>query len=97
VEIARLRDKIVTGTPQKAWITHLSETAATVVLTAEPEPWADVRLALLDPNQEPRPGYLYGKVTRVQPREGEGFAASVSFTWVAPELYPVLRQLMGQA
>jgi class 3 adenylate cyclase len=92
VLVARLQDKIVTGTPGRAWITHLCDTAATVALTEKIQEWEDVRLTLLDANLQEIPGYIYGKVTMVKPTASDLFEAAISFTSVSPEIYQILRQ-----
>jgi class 3 adenylate cyclase/HAMP domain-containing protein len=97
VLLARLEDKIVSGPPVRGWITHLSETAATVALEAEVPAWAEVRLTLLDADLKETPGYIYGKVTRVQDGAAHPFEADVSFTSVSPEVYRLLRQAAGAA
>ena len=70
VQIHRLKDKIVTGATGRAWVTHLCDTAAQVTSEGVLEAWEDLRLILLDDNQEPIPGHIYGKVTRVTPLNG---------------------------
>ena len=56
VHLQRISEKIVIGNIDKAWITHLSETTAMVVLEGELEEWEDVRLSLLDENGQEIPG-----------------------------------------
>ena len=50
------------------------------------EAWEDLRLILLDDNQEATPGHIYGKVTRVTPLKDGRFEVLVSFTSVPPEI-----------
>jgi len=90
--VASLKDKIVTGTPGRAWITHLCDTAATVALAEKVPEWEDVRLTLLDANLKEIPGHIYGKVTMVKPTASDLFEAAISFTSVSPEIYQILRQ-----
>jgi class 3 adenylate cyclase/HAMP domain-containing protein len=97
VLLARLEDKIVTGPLVPGWITHLSETAATVALEEEVPEWGEVRLTLLDADRQEIPGHLYGKVTRVQPGAAHRCQAEVSFTSVSPEVYRRLKQAGGGA
>jgi class 3 adenylate cyclase len=97
VLVARLQDKIVTGTPGRAWITHLCDTAATVALVEKVQEWEDVRLTLLDANLQELPGHLYAKVTMVKPTASDLFEAAISFTSVSPEVYQILRQAVEQA
>jgi adenylate cyclase len=95
VLLARLEDKIVAGPLVPGWITHLSDTAATVALEEEVPEWAEVRLTLLDADHKEIPGHIYGKVTRVQPGAAHPYEAAVSFTSVSPEVYRLLRQAAG--
>ncbi len=92
VLVARLKDKIVTGTPGRAWITHVCENAATVALGENLKEWEDVRLTLLDQNLEEIPGHIYGKVTMVKPTASDLYEVAISFTSVSPEIYQLLRQ-----
>jgi len=82
VRIHRLKDKIITEAAGRTWVTHLCDTAARVTSESPLEPWEDLRLAFLDGNQEPAPGHIYGKVTRVTPLPDGRFKARISFTSV---------------
>jgi hypothetical protein len=82
VQICRLKDKIVTDASGRAWITHLCDTAARVTSESALEAWEDLRLAFLDDNQEPTPGHIYGKVTRVTPLTDGRFEVLINFTSV---------------
>src|SRR4030042_4304025 len=48
VRLYRISDKIVRGTIEVAWITHLCDTAAQGHFEGELQEWEDVRLHLLD-------------------------------------------------
>ena len=91
VQIHRLKDKIVTDATGRAWVTHLCDTAAQVTSEGALEAWEDLRLILLDDNQEPTPGHIYGKVTRVTPLKDGRFEVLVSFTSVPAEIYRTFR------
>ena len=91
VQIHRLKDKIVTDATGRAWVTHLCDTAAQVTSEGALEAWEDLRLILLDDNQEPIPGHIYGKVTRVTPLEDGRFEVLISFTSVPAEIYRTFR------
>jgi class 3 adenylate cyclase/HAMP domain-containing protein len=91
VQIHRLKDKIVTDATGRAWVTHLGDTAARVTSEGAMEAWEDLRLILLDDNQEVTPGHIYGKVTRVTPLKDGRFEVLVSFTSVPPEIYRKFR------
>jgi hypothetical protein len=87
VQIYRLKDKIITGASGRAWVTHLCDTAAQVTSESPLEAWEDLRLAFLDHNQEPTPGHIYGKVTRVTPLTDGRFEVNINFTSVPAGLY----------
>jgi len=97
VRIHRLKDKIITDATGRAWVTHLSDTAAQVTSEDALEAWEDLRLAFLDDNQEPTPGHIYGKVTRVTPLKDGRFEVLVSFTSVPAEIYRTFRHDPGPA
>jgi class 3 adenylate cyclase len=92
VLVSPIKDKIITGTTEQAWITQLCDTAATIELVGKLQEWQDVRLSLLDEQSQPIPGHIYGKVTRVKLLEDGRFQADISFTSVAQEIYQRLRQ-----
>ncbi|MFA5110415.1 MAG: adenylate/guanylate cyclase domain-containing protein, partial [Desulfobaccales bacterium] len=97
VQVHRLKDKIIIGAADQAWITHLGDTAALVMLEAEVAEWEDVRLMCLDNHQEPLPGHIYAKVTKVTPLGDSRFEVAISFTSVPAELLQGLRGLPGAA
>ena len=97
VQLHHLKDKIITGATTRAWVTHLCDTAALVDSEGAVEEWEDVRLIFLDDNQEPLPGHIYGKVTRVKPLLEGRYEVLISFTSVPPEIYGKLRQNGGAA
>ena len=95
VQLHHLKDKIVTESTGQAWITHLCDTAALVTSEGELTAWEDVRLTFLDDQQEPVPGHIYGKVTRVKPLGAERFEILVSFTSVPGEIQRICRKESG--
>jgi class 3 adenylate cyclase/HAMP domain-containing protein len=97
VHLHRLQDKIVTGAAGQAWVTHLCDTAALVNLEGTAVEWENVRLTFLDDKQEPVPGHIYGKVTRVKPSTEGRCEALISFTSVPPEIYRKWRGNKGAA
>jgi class 3 adenylate cyclase/HAMP domain-containing protein len=97
VRIHRLHGKIVTDATGRAWVTHLGDTAAQMTSEGALEAWEDVRLTLLDANQEPIPGHIYGKVTRVTPLEDGRFEVLTSFTSVPAEIHRTFLQEPGPA
>jgi adenylate cyclase len=97
VQIHRLQDKIVTDATGRAWVTHLCDTAAQVTTESPLEAWEDLRLILLDDHQEPTPGHIYGKVTRVTPLSDGRFRVHINFTSVPAEIYRTFRGDPGPA
>jgi class 3 adenylate cyclase len=95
--VAPLKDKIISGPPARAWITHLCDTAATVAMGERLSEWDDVRLTLLDIELNEIQGYVYGKVTMVKATAPDRFEAAISFTSVSPEIYQILRQASEKA
>ena len=97
VQLHHLKDKIITGPTTQAWVTHLCDTAALVTSEGPVEEWEDVRLIFLDDNQEPLPGHIYGKVTRVKPLQEGRCEVLISFTSVPPEIFRKWRGNQGMA
>ncbi|MCX5892286.1 MAG: HAMP domain-containing protein [Deltaproteobacteria bacterium] len=97
VRLHRIQEKVVVGTNEAVWVTHLSETAARVAFEGELVEWEDVRLQMLDGQGAAIPGKIYGKVTQVQPGEHGGLTATIRFTSVAPEVYPIIRRALNSA
>ena len=95
VHLYRLSDKIVTGTMENAWVTHLGETSALVTFKGELAAWEDVRLHLLAASGEELPGKIYGKVTAVKPAADNLQEAAIRFTSVPGPLAQTIRQFMG--
>ncbi|MEW6386227.1 MAG: adenylate/guanylate cyclase domain-containing protein [Thermodesulfobacteriota bacterium] len=96
LHLQRISEKIIVGRIDTAWVTQLSETTATVILAGELGEWEDVRLRLLDKNENEVPGKVYGKVTSVKPGEGNLREAQIRFTSVSPEIYQFIRQALGR-
>jgi len=97
IHLHRIREKVVIGTNEAVWATHLSETAAQVEFTGELVVWEDVRLQMLDDQGAGIPGKVYGKVTQVQPGADGLLTATIRFTSVSPEVYPVIRRALNSA
>jgi class 3 adenylate cyclase len=97
VRLQRLSKKVISGPGEDAWITHLSETAATLVCQGDLKQWEDVRLYFLDENLSELPGKIYGKVAAVRALEGGGREAAVRFTSVSPEAYERIQEAVGRA
>jgi class 3 adenylate cyclase/HAMP domain-containing protein len=95
IQLHHLKDKIVTGAPGRAWMTHLCDTAAAVVSEGKVELWEDIRLMLLDDKQEATPGHIYGKVTQVNPTGDGRYQVRINFTSVSPEIYRRWRKEEG--
>ncbi len=80
-----------------AWITQLSEVAATVVYEGELGEWEDVRLHFLDENQAEIPGKVYGKVISVKPLGDQRHEAGIRFTSVSREIHQLISRTIGSA
>ena len=92
-----IREKIIRGILEPAWITHLCDTAARVTFQGDLPAWEDVRLHLLDEAGSEIPGKIYGKVTAVEP-SGEPYRrATIRFTSVSPETFQIIRQVVEKA
>lgn len=96
VHLHRIQEKVVIGVNEEVWVTHLSETAVQVAFAGELVEWEDVRLQMLGDEGVPIPGKVYGKVTQVKSAAGQ-FTATIRFTSVAPEVYPVIRRVLNRA
>lgn len=90
VHLYHIKNKMITGATGAAHITQLSDTAAVIQFEGELAPWEDVRLHLLDPEGNERPGKIYGKVTSVSPGAGDTREAHLRFTSVSPESRAVI-------
>jgi hypothetical protein len=95
VHIYRIKDKMITGTSGTAQITQLADTGAVIRFTGNLAAWEDIRLHLLDAQEQELPGKIYGKVTSVAPGEGELHEAQIRFTSVSPESRAVIREALG--
>ncbi len=93
----RIREKVVIGSNEAVWATHLSETAARLAFEGELVEWEDVRLQMLDDQGAAIPGKIYGKVTQVQTGADGRLTATIRFTSVAPEVYQIIRQRLKAA
>lgn len=96
VKVLRISEKIITGATGSAWITHLCETSALVVFDGELGEWEDVRLHFLDAQGVEMPGKIYGKVTAVRPTGDNQQEATIRFTSVSPQTYPIISQALGK-
>ncbi|MDP3182039.1 MAG: adenylate/guanylate cyclase domain-containing protein [Desulfobaccales bacterium] len=97
IHLYRIKEKVVTGASGAAWITHLSEIAATVAFEGDLEEWEDVRLHLLDDTGQEIPGKIYAKIISVKPGADNLNEAAVRFTSVSPEIYRFIREVAGGA
>ncbi len=94
VRLYRIREKVVRGVLESAALTHLCETAATVVFQGDLDQWEDVRLTFLDETGQEKPGKIYGKVMSVN-LAGDPHEAHLRFTSVSPEMTGVIQQAMS--
>lgn len=95
IHLWRLRGKIVVGTVQTAWITHLCETSAKVMLEGELVEWEDIRITLLNEKMEEIPGKAYGKVISIKCLENNLNEADIRFTSTTQEIYHIIQQVIG--
>ncbi|MEJ2716313.1 MAG: adenylate/guanylate cyclase domain-containing protein [Deltaproteobacteria bacterium] len=96
VQVYRLNQKIVTGTYSLGWFRLLSLSSGVLALDGEIKQWEDVRIELVNDQQEPIPGQSYAKVVSVK-KVGDEYEAEVRFTSVSPEAYKVFRRATGTA
>ncbi|MEW6658832.1 MAG: adenylate/guanylate cyclase domain-containing protein [Thermodesulfobacteriota bacterium] len=96
VHIYRIKNKIITSSAGSARITHLSETGAVLQFAGELTAWEDVRLHLLNEQEQEIPGKVYGKVTAVEPGEGDLQEAHIHFTSVSPKSREVISAVLGE-
>jgi hypothetical protein len=97
IHLHRIREKVVVDINKLVWVTNLSETAAQVEFEGELLEWEDVRLQMLDQNEAPIHGKVYGKVTQVKAGADGRAIATIRFTSVAPEVYQLIREWLNQA
>jgi len=95
VHIYRIKDKMITGATGAAQITQLSETGAVIRFPGELAAWEDLRLHLLDAQQNEVPGKIYGKVTAIGPGENGAQEAHIHFTSVSPESQAIIKETLG--
>jgi hypothetical protein len=95
IHLWRLRGKIIAGPMETAWITHLCETSATIVLEGELVEWQDVRIYLLNEKMEEIPGKAYGKVISTKRLENNLNEAEIRFTSTTQEIYQIINQVIG--
>ena len=94
VRLYRIQEKVVRGVLESAFITHLCETAATVLFQGDLEQWEDVRLIFLTEAGDEKPGKIYGKVMAVH-LAGDHNEAHLRFTSVSPEVAGVIQQAIS--
>jgi class 3 adenylate cyclase/HAMP domain-containing protein len=92
VEVFLIKEKIVRGAANRAWITHLCDSSAQITLEGQLQPWDDVRLHLLDERNH-ESGKMYGKVTAVRPLGEALQEADIRFTSVSQDAYDIIRQV----
>jgi class 3 adenylate cyclase/HAMP domain-containing protein len=95
IHLWRLRGKIIVGTMETAWITHLCETSAIVILQGELVEWEDVRIYLLNEKMEETPGKAYGKVISMKRLENNLNEADIRLTSTTQEIYQIIQQVIG--
>jgi class 3 adenylate cyclase len=96
VHLYRFEDKILTGDAQRAWITAVSETMATLVFEGDLRAWDDLSLCLLDDNQEELPGRAYGRVISIQDTGEPLKKAKLHFTALSADALEMIREAMAR-
>jgi class 3 adenylate cyclase len=95
VNLYHIRDKIVSGSAENAWITDLSLSAANIACVGSVLAWQDVRLHLKDDQGQEAQGEIFAKVVSVKTGADGGTEALLRFTSVSPEIYKVIRRTVG--
>jgi class 3 adenylate cyclase len=85
VRIGNVQGKTVTNKYGDAWITHLSERSAVVVLPEQLDPREEIKIDLLDETIEETVGEVFGKVISINPVQDHA-EALIRFTFVSPEM-----------
>ena len=94
VKVGRLRKKVVDAKGADAWITHVSQTSAILILSQPIGQWEEIRILLLESATDMGQGEVYGKVMSIQ--EGkDGHEAVVRLTSMSPQVYEALRKDIG--
>lgn len=91
-QLYRIHDKIITGTAQRVWITNLCPSEAILTCEVELAQWEDVHLSLLHEDGIEMPGKIFGKVTECKAGGSHRYQAKLRFTYVSPEIFPLIRQ-----
>ncbi|RJR24132.1 MAG: HAMP domain-containing protein [Desulfobacteraceae bacterium] len=95
VHLHRIKEKILFGKIETAFITHLSETTARVMFEGELGEWEDVHMKLFEGNGQEIAGKIYGKVTSIKPASDNLREAQIRFTSVSPEIYRMIREVVA--
>ena len=85
VRIGNLHGKIVTHKSGDAWITHLSERSAVIVLPEELDPREEIKIDLLDEERGETVGEVFAKVISINVVQ-DHTEAVIRFTFVSPEI-----------
>ena len=97
IHLQRIQEKVVIGSNHEVQLTHLSETGVQVLLAGDLVEWEDVRLHLFERDGTPIPGKVYGKVTQVKVGADNSLTATIRFTSVSPEVYPIIQRTMNES
>jgi sigma-B regulation protein RsbU (phosphoserine phosphatase) len=95
VFVHRLDGKSVDAAELAASITHVSGTTARVAMSCTIGLWEDVKMLLVDDNESPTGGEVYGKVVTVTEACDE-CEVLIRFTSVSPDVYAMFRKLTAQ-
>jgi class 3 adenylate cyclase len=90
VRIGNLHGKIVTHKSGNAWITHLSEQSAVIVLPERLDLREEIKIELLDEETGETVGEVFAKVISTDAKE-DHTETVIRFTFVSPEIRRFLR------
>ena len=97
IHLQRIQEKVVIGSNHEVQLTHLSETGVQVLLAGDLVEWEDVRLHLFERDGTPVPGKVYGKVTQIKLGADNLLTATIRFTSVSPEVYPIIQRALNES
>ena len=91
VQIRRMTEKTVDSAGEHAWITHLSQSAATLVTTQPLSRWDNISIQLLNDKAEPMAGDVYAKVISTA-EDGHEHKAEIHFTSIFADAAKIFRR-----
>ena len=95
VRVRRVDEKAVAQEEKRAWITHLSHTAAVVASEEQVQAYEEIRMDFPDHELGTADGEAYAKVLSVATKD-RLYEASVRFTFVSPGIRSLFRREISQ-